>query len=385
VCEWILLNKPLIVFLIVTLLIVSASLPSSTVKAVDWWSQPTQLTTNTAYDITPSFSGDGSKIAFMSNRDGNFEIYVMNADGTSQTRLTNNAAYDGLPSFSGDGSKIAFFSDRDGNWEIYVMNVDGTGQTNLSNNPAADDNPSFSGDGSKIAFSSNRDGDFEIWVIRMDTLAPVTDDDYDGQWHTADFFITLTATDDVSGVTDTYYKINDGPTKTVGADGQPSITTEGENKLEYWSTDAAGHEELPHETLTGIKLDKNAPTLTPSVSVSNGTEIRSSTYTLNWNATDAGSGVDHFEVRLDGGEWQNIGAAQSHVFSGLSDGEHTLEVKAIDKAGKATVYSLNLIVNTSPIGGPGYLEEALLGVVAGVIVIAVGLTLYKIRKRPKKP
>src|SRR5262245_87396 len=51
------------------------------------------------------------KIAFVSNRDGNNEIYAMNADGSNQTRLTNNPAFDNGPSFARDGSKIAFFSD----------------------------------------------------------------------------------------------------------------------------------------------------------------------------------------------------------------------------------------------------------------------------------
>ena len=83
------------------------------------------------------------KIAFTSSRDGNYEIYVMNSDGTGQTRLTNNAASDEFPSFSADGSKIAFASCRDGNWEIYVMNSDGSGQTNLTNNAARDEDPSF--------------------------------------------------------------------------------------------------------------------------------------------------------------------------------------------------------------------------------------------------
>ncbi|MCH7920991.1 MAG: PD40 domain-containing protein [Planctomycetes bacterium] len=86
----------------------------------------------------------GLKIAFNSGRDGNWEIYVMNADGTEQKNLTNNPAYDADPSWSPDGKKIAFSSQRDGNWEIYVMNSDGTGLKNLTNNPATDGYPSWS-------------------------------------------------------------------------------------------------------------------------------------------------------------------------------------------------------------------------------------------------
>ena len=65
-------------------------------------------------------------IAFETDRDGNFEVYAMNADGADQTNLSNNAASDRDPAWSPDGSKIAFESDRDGNFEIYVMNADGS-------------------------------------------------------------------------------------------------------------------------------------------------------------------------------------------------------------------------------------------------------------------
>ena len=77
-------------------------------------------------------------IAFTSDRDGNFEIYVMDADGTAQTNLTNNPASDAVPAWSPDGTKIAFFSDRDGNREIYVMDADGTNPTRLTSDPALD-------------------------------------------------------------------------------------------------------------------------------------------------------------------------------------------------------------------------------------------------------
>ena len=68
-----------------------------------------------------------SKIAFVSNEDGNQEIYVMNADGSNPTRLTNNSDVDFLPAWSPDGTSIAFVSRiGEGNFEIYVMDADGS-------------------------------------------------------------------------------------------------------------------------------------------------------------------------------------------------------------------------------------------------------------------
>jgi hypothetical protein len=111
-----------------------------------------------------------NKIAFVSDRDGNQEIYTVNADGSGVTRLTNNPAEDNSPAWSPDGTRIAFVSTRDGNPEIYLMNIDSSGQTNLTNNPSPDDDPTWSPDGRRIAFTSARDDPVksDIWVMRAD-------------------------------------------------------------------------------------------------------------------------------------------------------------------------------------------------------------------------
>jgi Tol biopolymer transport system component len=117
-----------------------------------------RLTNNTSTDAQATYSLDGKKIAFMSERDGNFEIYVMNADGTGQTRLTNDPAFDVRPAWSPDGNKIVFMSNRGGNFDIFSVFADGIGGVQqLTNNPASDTDPSFSPNGSTIAFMSNRD------------------------------------------------------------------------------------------------------------------------------------------------------------------------------------------------------------------------------------
>jgi Tol biopolymer transport system component len=159
---------------------------------------------------TPAaFPGTNGKIAFHSNRNGNVEIYSMNADGTGQRRLTNDSDADRAPNYSAsghlivferssdegpeiwimgadgvgetriarrgddpalspDGRRIAFRSSRDGNQEIYVMDADGSDPKRLTNQPTMDGGPAWSPDGRKIAFHSGRDGNPEIYVMNPD-------------------------------------------------------------------------------------------------------------------------------------------------------------------------------------------------------------------------
>jgi hypothetical protein len=101
---------------------------------------------------TPAWSPDGRKIAFVSDRDGNSEIYVIHADGSEQRNLTRQPASDSHPSWSPDGRKLAFVSRRDGNAEIYVMNADGSELRNVTRTPSDDLDPAWSPNGRAIAF-----------------------------------------------------------------------------------------------------------------------------------------------------------------------------------------------------------------------------------------
>ena len=148
----------------------------------------TNLTNSTEHDADPSFSPDGAKIAFYRNELGlsaNNEIYVMNSDGSGRTRLTkdpdNDVWRDYQPAFSHDGTKIAFrrehtdFATFKTVGDIYIMNAadadgDGNGDNriNLTNKGANDQYPAFSPDGTKIAFASVRDNNTEIYVMNAD-------------------------------------------------------------------------------------------------------------------------------------------------------------------------------------------------------------------------
>ncbi|MBI1925526.1 PD40 domain-containing protein [Candidatus Poribacteria bacterium] len=125
-------------------------------------------------DGCPSWSPDGTKVAFESDRDsGTFDIYLMNADGTNLINLTNIAGHDVQPVWSPDGTKIAFRSLRDGGQgEVYVMNANGTNPVNLTHNGAEDSKPAWSPDGTKIAFASFREGNGEIYVMNADGSNP---------------------------------------------------------------------------------------------------------------------------------------------------------------------------------------------------------------------
>jgi len=163
-----------------------------------------QLTEN-ADQRAPAVSLDGRSVAYLSKKSGNYDIWIMDPDGSNSVRLTDAPSNEGAPSwspdgttivyssdgnirtinrdgihqkqltddefdnidpvFSPDGTKIAFVSDRSGNYDIWLMNSDGTGALQLTRDESVQKQPAWSPAGKRIAYVSNEGGDYNIWVM----------------------------------------------------------------------------------------------------------------------------------------------------------------------------------------------------------------------------
>ena len=216
-----------------------------------------QLTSNAVDDFDPAFSSDG-KISFVSqnfqpsNPEGDSEVYLMNADGSDPRNLTNTsgAVSDQDPRFSPDGQQIAFTSfgkqssNAEGDFEVYLMNADGSGQRNLTNNTGLSEFASdFSSDGREIAFSSfgiqpsNPEGDFEIYLMNADGADQRN--------------VTNTA----GGISDFDAALSpDGRTVAYVSAGVQSSNPEGDDEIYAINADGSGRRNLT-DTADGVQDD----------------------------------------------------------------------------------------------------------------------------------
>lgn len=134
---------------------------------------PRRLHATAPRTVDAPWRPDGKQIAFGMQLEDNYDIYLINRDGTGLKRLTDHPAFDGDPSWSPDGSRIAFTSNRDGEHQIFVMDAEGKNFIQLTDVVGRNENPAWSPDGAFIAFESQRDGNSEIYRMASDGRHPV--------------------------------------------------------------------------------------------------------------------------------------------------------------------------------------------------------------------
>ncbi|MEM9950528.1 MAG: protein kinase [Chloroflexota bacterium] len=146
----------------------------------------TNLTDNEGIlDFHASYSPDGTQIAFHSERNnGNWDVFIMSADGRNVTRLTTDPSNDQWPAWSPDGEWIAFASGRAGGNDIYIIRPDGSDLQQLTDNRANEFYPTWSPDSQRLAYQSNRNGNFDIYTMNIDgtDVTQITGSSANDQW-----------------------------------------------------------------------------------------------------------------------------------------------------------------------------------------------------------
>jgi TolB protein len=129
----------------------------------------TRLTSGDHQDITPALNTEGTKLAFASNRNGVWDIFILNLENGELTQFTDSKEYEAHPTWSPDGNWLAYEAYQNDNLEIIIRDIrKENAPINLTNHPSTDHSPSWSGEGRRISFISTRNGTSQVWIADLD-------------------------------------------------------------------------------------------------------------------------------------------------------------------------------------------------------------------------
>jgi len=222
-------------------------------------------------------------------------------------------------------------------------------------------------------------GATQSFLFQIDSLAPETRASLQGTagedgWFVSRVQVSLIAMDGSSGVASMRYRIDGGAWLPYEG---PVTIGEGRHTVAYYSTDGAGHAETAHSL--AVNIDTTAPAivgLPPTI------RATSSRVVVSWAGSDSGSGLDRFEVSVDGGAYEPLGTAESVEFH-LTDGPHTIVIRAFDHAGNAASSAVTVSVDTGVFSSSGPYGATPLLFVIGVAAVVGAVSVVLIRRRKR--
>jgi len=218
--------------------------------------------------------------------------------------------------------------------------------------------------------------------LSIDGLAPVTTHVLAGTagqngWHTSAVNLTLTATDSGVGLGTVHYRIGTSTWQIYSA--PVSITTEGNHTVQYYAEDVFGHT----ETTKSVSISIDTTSCTLSIEQADGTIFGADDYVIiSWTGSDAMSGLDRYEVKVDNGSFQAYGPeTESMNLTDLDAGTHSITVRAIDESGHATERSIDFVIEEEKGGGGFSVANVWPYILVAVVLAAVALLLFMRRWR----
>ena len=248
--------------------------------------------------------------------------YRFSTDNSTWSAWTQYGSPISASGTSWTGTTTFTFPDGDGYYEFYTIAKDAAGNTETKS--TADSICGYDSTLPSVSIGSPSEGS----MFNISAVA-----------------ITWTGNDSLSGIDHYEVRIDNGSWINVGTNTSYDFTgiADGSHTVDVKAVDNASNEATDSVTFT-------TDTTNPTVSIvlpSDGAIFNRSSVTVSWNGSDVTCGIDHYEVRIDNGSWINVGTNTSYDFTGLSDGSHTVDVKAIDNATNEAADSISFIVDVT--------------------------------------